>query len=121
MLSCKHQGDSLTTVTNFQHFLTQYDAGTWGKGAGKEWVAPLLVVKKTPVRGVRHMLTGFQRKKARRIKVSRAATSPPSACSKAPYENDCIHLLLGPYLDQREHWWGEEESVVGLRQTGSCA
>lgn len=76
------------------------------------------------MRGVRHMLTGFQGKKARRIKVNAAATGPPSVCSKPPYENDCVHLLLRPNLDQRQPQAGGERREgggVGLGQTGSCA
>ena len=70
------------------------------------------------------MLTGFQGKKARRIKVNIAAMGPPSVCSKPPYENDCVHLLLGPNLDQRQPEAGGERregSAVGSGQTGSCA
>lgn len=42
-----------------------------------------------------------------------AATGPPSVCSKPPYENDCVHLLLRPNLDQRQPQAGGEHREGG--------
>lgn len=53
-------------------------------------------------------------RKAPRIKESGAATGPPSGCSKPPYENDCVRLLLKPNLDQ-----SQPRAGGGLREWGA--
>lgn len=39
-------------------------------------------------------------------------------CSKPPYENDCVHLLLRPNLDQREPQAGGEQRGGGAGAGG---
>lgn len=47
-------------------------------------------MEETPVRDVHQMLAGFPRGKCSEDKSEHGSNSPPSVCSKPPYENECV-------------------------------